>query len=207
MLVYLSTTSLRREEKDGHTWGSEDQRCFSVSSAYVCLANQGRGSHLGVFKLLWKAKAFPNVVTMAWRALTDSLPTRERLSRKGVMLNNPLCVLCQTKVESSQHLFMECKHALCVWSMCFRWVGIVLVQHNDIKINFESFHLYHVNNKQNLVWSGVWAAIVRSIWDQRNEVVFKQEVVDAEEIFQKAQIKAWLWLKHKSNSFTYSLVD
>jgi len=55
MLTFLSMTRLRREEKDGHTWGSEDERCFSVNSAYACLANQGRGPHLDVFKLLWKA--------------------------------------------------------------------------------------------------------------------------------------------------------
>ncbi len=163
MLTFLSTTSLRREKKDGHTWGSEDERCFSVKFAYACLANQGRGPHLEVFKLLWKAKAFPNMVTTAWRALTDSLPTRERLSRKGTILNNTLCALCQTTAESSQHLFMECKHTLCVWSMCFRWFGIVLAKHNDIKINFESFHLFQVNSKQYLVWKGVWTAIVRSI--------------------------------------------
>jgi len=106
MLILLSTTRLHREEKDDHTWGNEDERCFSVNSAYACLVNQGRGTHLEVFKLLWKAKAFPNVVTTAWRALTDNLPTRERQSRKGVMLNNTLCALCQTTAESNQHLFM-----------------------------------------------------------------------------------------------------
>jgi len=67
--------------------------------------------------------------------------------------------------------------------------------------------MVHGSYKQNLVWKGVWAAIVRCIWDHRNLVVFKQGVVDAEEMFQKAQLKSWLWMKHKSNSFNYSFMD
>jgi len=38
-------------------------------------------------------------------------------------------------------------------------------------------------------------------------LVFNKSVVDAEEVFQQAQIKSWLWLKHKGNKFTYSLSD
>jgi len=113
-----------------------------VSSAYECLAKQVSGPHLDVFKYLWKVKAFPSVVNTAWRALTDSLTTRGGLSRRGVMMNTTLCALCQTKEESCQHIFLECQHAMSVWLMCYRWVGILFVQHEDIRTPFESFHLF-----------------------------------------------------------------
>ena len=90
--------------------------------------------------------------------------------------------------------------------MCFRWVGILFVQHNDVKTHFENFHLFQISNKQNMVWKGIWTTVVRCIWDQRNTVVFKQGVVDMEEIFQKVQLKSWLWVKHQSSFFSYSLV-
>jgi len=141
MVTHLSTTNLCREEKDVQVWGNDEVRCFSMNSAYECLTKQGRGPHSDVFKYLWKAKAFPSVVTTAWRVLTNSVPTRECLSRRGVAMNNALCAFCQINVESCQHLFLECKHAMCVWFMCLRWVGILFVQHNDIKTHFESFHL------------------------------------------------------------------
>ena len=38
-------------------------------------------------------------------------------------------------------------------------------------------------------------------------IVFKQGLVDVEEVFQKAQLKSWLWMKHKVHSFIYSFVD
>ena len=37
--------------------------------------------------------------------------------------------------------------------------------------------------------------------------MFNQGVVDEEEVFQKAQLKSWLWLKHKGNNFNYSFSD
>ena len=37
--------------------------------------------------------------------------------------------------------------------------------------------------------------------------VFSEGVVDAEEVLQKAQLKLWLWLKHKGHNFSYSFSD
>ena len=119
--------------------------------AYECLAKHESGIQLDVFKYLWKVKAFPSVVTRAWRVLMDSLPTRECLGRRGVTMNTTLCALCQIKEESCQHLFLECKHALNVWLMCYRLFDLLFVQHKNIKSHFESFHLFQVNNKQNMV--------------------------------------------------------
>ena len=146
------------------------------------------------FKLLWKAKAFPNVTTTEWRSLLGRLPIRECFNRRGVALESTLCVLCQDKIKSYQHLFgIWCGFVcVCVWALCYKWIGILFVQHNDLKSHFESFFLTQASNKQNMVWKGIWAAIVRCIWEHRNSVVFKQGVVDAEEVFQKAQLKLWL---------------
>ena len=134
-------------------------------------------------------------MTTTWR-----VPTRVTLNRRGVVMQNTLCALCQTKEESCQHLFVECTHALWVWNVCHKWIGILSVQHNEIMIHFESFYLAQSNNKHNLIWRGVWAAVVRCIWEQRNSIVFDQGVVDAEEIFHNTQLKSWLWLKHKEQT-------
>jgi len=123
------------------------------------------------------------------------------------MLNTMLCALCQTKDESCQHIFIECPYAQSMWTLCFKWIGISFVQHNVLLMHFESLCLSQVNNEQNLLWKGVWATIVSYIWEHRNSIVFKQGVVDVEEIFQMVQVKSWQWLKHKGQPFNYSLVD
>ena len=59
-------------------------------------------------------------------------------------MNTPIWAMCQAKEESSQRLFLECVNAQKVWSMCFRWIDILFVQHNDLKCHFENFHLEQI---------------------------------------------------------------
>lgn len=207
LLMLLSKAIMKKYVKDVQVWGKEVPGMFSVKSAYECLAKQASGPQSEVFKLLCKVKAFLNVATTTWRVMLDRIPTRVCLSRRGVMMNSTLCALCQLKEESCQHMFLECRYAQWVWSLCFKWIGISFIQQNDLKMHFQSFYLSQASNKQNLVWKGVWETVVRCIWDQRNLIVFKKGVVDAEEVFQKAQLKSWQWMKHKVYSFNYSLVD
>ena len=122
-------------------------------------------------------------------------------------LTNPLCVMCNEYQETTQHLFVECVCAQRVWSLCLRWIGILFVQHKDLFHHFENFYLLHFNAKQNQIWKGIWAAIVRSIWDQRNQVIFKQGTADAEEIFHLAQLSIRLKLKFGQVSLSYAFSD
>jgi len=193
--------------KDVQVWTGDVSGRYYVRSAYDLIDKHNRGPQCQAFKYLWKAKAFPNVLTTAWRVLLGRVPTRVTLNRRGVVMQNTLCALCQTKEESCQHLFVECAHAQRVWNLCHRWIEILSVQHNEIMIHFESFYLAQSNNKHNQIWRGVWAAIVRCIWEQRNSIVFDQGVVDAEEIFHNAQLKSWLWLKHKEQTSARCFAD
>jgi len=207
LALHISRIVVKRQEQDIRVWGINDKGCFFMKSAYASIAKRGDGTRIAVFDLLWKAKAFPTVLITAWKPLLDRLPTRECLSRRGVTMESTLCVLCQSKVESCQHLFLECDVVVRVWDLCYRWIGILFVQHNPLKNHFESFTLTQVSNKQDMVWKGIWAAIVRSVWEHRNSVAFKQGVVDAEEMFQQAQLKSWLWMKYRVHRFNYSFVD
>jgi len=153
---------------------------FSMKSAYMTLCNSSNGVSHDVFSLLWQVKAIPKVVFTTWRVLLGRLPTYDNLSRRGMVVNCSLCVLCKATEESSQHIFLSCIIAQRVWSLCLRWIGILSIQHKDLINHFESFHLVNLSIKQNLVWKRLWVAIIRSIWDKRNLVVFKQGIADAE---------------------------
>jgi len=99
---------------------------------------------------------------------THNFPTRMCLRRRGVLLDTYVCALCELKEEFCQHLFLECKVASRVWDLCLRWIGILYVQHNDVRNHFESFMLTQGSNKQNQIWKGVWATIIRCLWNHRN---------------------------------------
>ena len=161
--MLLASANIVKDVNDVQVWTGDVSGRYSVRSAYDLIDKPNRGPQCQAFKYLWKAKAFPNVLTTAWRVLLGRVPTRMTLNRRGVVMQNTLCALCQKKEESCQHLLVECTHALRVWNLCHRWIGILSVQHNEIMIHFESFYLAQSNNKHNLIWRGVWAAVVRCI--------------------------------------------
>jgi len=175
--------SPRKEAEDVMVWNGDSNGVFSLKSEYQTLCQSPNGiSHDG-YSLLWQVKALPKALFTAWRVLIGRLSTYENLTRRGMVVNSTLCVLCKAAEESNHHLFLTCIFAQKVWSLCLRWIGILFVQHKDLMNHFESFYLVHLSFKQNQVWKGVWVAIIWSIWKQRNLVVFKQRVVMLKKYF------------------------
>jgi len=82
---------------------------------------------------------------------------------------------------------MECKVIKTVWGSYERWVRISLVRHYSLQTNFLNFSLLCLNRNQNMVWKGMWAAIIVEVWNHRNKFVFKNGVMD----------KYFVWLNLK----------
>jgi len=53
----------------------------------------------------------PTSSFMAWRMFQNKLPTKQNLCRRGVILENNLCVLCGLFEEFESHVFLECHFA------------------------------------------------------------------------------------------------
>jgi len=151
--------------------------------------------------------SFIGVGVHTWRLLLDRLPTRVNLVKRDMQLINMLCSLCQEGEETSQHLFGTCKVAQKVWDQCDIWVGNVTVRHEFTIIHFMSFLIIGLRQCANNAWKGMWVAIVLEIWNHKIKVVFNRGIVDAVEIFSLAQLKGWLWIKHKLSKITFSYSD
>ena len=126
---------------------------------------------------------------------------------KGVHPQQSLCELCYAYEENEEHLFFSCSVSQKVWNMCDRWMGVSIVHHVKARANFQHFHLFDLNNRQNLVWKGMWLAIIGEIWKHRSGVIFNHKKVDAIEIFDQAQVAAWVWMKHKIPTVKFSYSD
>ncbi|GJW13102.1 RNA-directed DNA polymerase, eukaryota [Tanacetum coccineum] len=72
----------------------------------------------------------PNKVNiLAWKVMTNSLPTRFNISRRGIYIESLSCVNCDTGVETLNHLFFSCDMAKRVSQLIARWWD---VPHIDI---------------------------------------------------------------------------
>jgi len=141
------------------------------------------GEFSSVYSMLWRCKALPSALFIAWRVMENKIATRGSLVRRGVVVENSLCCLCGKEEESFSHLFFVCDFAWRVWSLCFTWLGVPFVFHKDPKTNFFQFRRCQASTSEDVVWGTIWVGVVSEIWKHRNSVIFNRGVADAVEVF------------------------
>jgi len=206
LLHNIQRNSPYKEREDEWFWKGEDKQVYSVKSTYKTLQNGDIRQENAVFGLLWKVKALPTTQFFAWRVISNRVATYDNLQRRGVLLSNNNCVRCEINVESVSHLFFGCKVAAYVWKECDLWVGLSSVHHNIAASNFIQFELQGTNKNYNILWRCMWVAIIWCIWNQRNNIIFRNARVVADEVFTLAQLKSWSWIVYKNLKalFSYS---
>jgi len=189
-LQILINRSPTKGNPDMWKWKEEGEGIYTVRSAYNRLQGTHDGGENRVFEILWKMRVPPKVQVLGWRLFLDKLPTKTKLLARGTYLQHSLCEFCLECEETIEHLFISCKESQKVWNMCYKWLGLSTVSHIMVRNNFQHFNIVNLNRQQNLVWKGMWLAIIGEIWKQRNGVIFKQYKVDPIEIFGLAQVNA-----------------
>ena len=194
------------EETDSWIWKGGGFQSYTVSSAYNLIRKDNEAVSSQELRKLWRSKAIPSAMILAWRVMENKLATRVNLSRRGVKLESLRCVLCGKEEESSSHLFFGCSFAWRVWCLCFKWLGILFVTHIEPRCNFDHFRLSLPLETGLVVWNTIWVGVVSEIWSHRNRIIFNRGVADEKEVFAMAQVKAWSWVSTNSRlvSFSYS---
>ena len=79
---------------------------------------------VGMVKTRWCALVPRKVNIFVWRLLLDSLPSRERLSGRGMEIDSIMCPMCGLASEQLLHVFCRCEIATSIWEGIFRWLQI-----------------------------------------------------------------------------------
>ena len=132
------------------------------------------------------------------------LATKNNLVRKGVVIENNMCVLCGMEEDSCSHAAIKCRLAWLVQSQCYAWLG--LADHFDPRVHFQQFRLCNALESVNMVWRTIWIAIVSGIWSLKNKIIFKGGVMGVSEVFALIHLKVWSWVISKVSLvyFSYS---
>lgn len=62
---------------------------------------------------------------LLWRALSDRLPTKENLLKRGIIVEevDHLWPLCNQHLETSYHIFLNYDFVQKVWLECYSWIA------------------------------------------------------------------------------------
>ena len=73
----------------------------------------------------------------------------------------------------NSHMFFSYLVTSQIWNKSDIWSGINSVHQNCAKEHFSQFHIIGLNKKQNIVWKCMWVAVIRNIWNHKNNYIFR----------------------------------
>ncbi|XP_058772435.1 uncharacterized protein LOC131646416 [Vicia villosa] len=138
-------------------------------------------------KMLFHNLARPRAVHILWRACHNSLATKERLCRFG-MLANMDCCFCGA-VESLQHLLFECNATKVIWHAVLKWLQF---HHSPLGWKEELVWMLEQSNRKGWRYTMLKCAFteaVYEIWCHRNRVCLENED------------------RHNSDSIVFKIID
>nr|AFK35761.1 unknown [Lotus japonicus] len=53
----------------------------------------------------------------------------------------------------------------------------------------------------------VWWAVIWTVWNHRNDVIFRDEEVQMHKAMEMVKLKSWQWLNARKHNFSYSLYE
>lgn len=174
------------------------KKCYELLCNFLTAENvQVRDDVAAACKRIWKNDAPSKVLIFTWRVLLERVATRDALSRRGILhsQNDLCCVLCFRENESVEHLFLACNVVKSIWSQVFSWMGVPIVEPEDVISHFVEFGKMVKGRKQKGVKHLIWMAVVWNIWLARNKVIFQGEVASVPSIVSGIKDVAWCWFK------------
>ncbi|XP_035843169.1 uncharacterized protein LOC110887759 [Helianthus annuus] len=125
----------------------------------------------------------------AWRAEQDRIPTREALCRRNIRVDDSSCPLCNSEVESVDHLFTSCGVSAVIWQKIQVWCkssNLFIFSFRDI---LEVYNWVGLEGHKKEVFHGIAILACWRIWKARNALVFEGKPFVINEVF--SDIRSW----------------
>ncbi|KAE8677066.1 hypothetical protein F3Y22_tig00111550pilonHSYRG00032 [Hibiscus syriacus] len=122
--------------------------------------------------LVWFSGLIPNHFIILWMAILDRLPTRARLLRMGITIENVNCLFCNMIPETQSHIFFECDYAKSLWASILQLCDINRnICHWDGELAW-AVHCFRGKSLLTRVLKLAFTSYVYGIWRERNNKLF-----------------------------------
>nr|GEW62816.1 RNA-directed DNA polymerase, eukaryota [Tanacetum cinerariifolium] len=173
-------------------WTLDSAENFLVASVRTLIDN--KMLPVDNLKTRWIKNVPIKVNVYAWKVMTDSLPTRFNISRRGIDIDSLVCVNCDRGVETSRHFFFECGMVKQVSHLINHWWDVpdMEIDSYDTWKTWLSNICMHSRNKK--MFEGIYYVMWWLIWNFQNKKIFEAKVI-SKAIFFDDVIQSVLELK------------
>nr|GEY82698.1 RNA-directed DNA polymerase, eukaryota, reverse transcriptase zinc-binding domain protein [Tanacetum cinerariifolium] len=156
--------------RDRWVWNLDPIGDFSVKSVRdfiddLMLPNEGTATR-------WIKYIPLKINIFSWRVYLDKLPTRANISLRGIDIPNIMCHICNSSVESSDHLFFSCKLAKDLFKKVTRWWELEYVDIHSYGDWLEWIKSLKFPNRLKDIFEAICYVLWWSIWKHRNQSIF-----------------------------------
>ncbi|KAK2635516.1 hypothetical protein Ddye_030308 [Dipteronia dyeriana] len=194
--TFLDCISIRNNIPYAMAWFGTSRGTFLVGSFRKCLENIQEGLE-PIPSIFWKGICPPKMEFFVWQIWKGRTLVREKLFRYcRDSIPSLDCPICGLEKESIDHLFLHCSWANSLWKSCMAWWGVVYCPNKTVNEWLEGWRGLYPASKNERVWTSLFFAMVWTIWESRNLLVFegKDPCVQITADLIKFQV-VW-WFKH-----------
>ncbi|GJV55335.1 RNA-directed DNA polymerase, eukaryota [Tanacetum coccineum] len=156
-------------------------------------------------KTQWIKSVPIKVNIIAWKVKLDALPTRLNISRRGIAINSILCPICDSGVESSNHLFFMCNLALQLSRKISHWWDIPPFEGNSYDAWCAWLLSLRLQSKFKAILEGIFYVMWWHLWTFRNKLLFEATNPSKAIIFDDIVSRSFYWCKYRCKaSFSWN---
>uniref|UniRef100_A0A6N2KQ62 Reverse transcriptase zinc-binding domain-containing protein n=1 Tax=Salix viminalis TaxID=40686 RepID=A0A6N2KQ62_SALVM len=141
------------DQEDSYLWAGHPTGIFTIASAWEILRNKNPISP--IYHLLWYPDHIPRQSFILWLASKNRLRTQDRLPQHSDG-SNGTCSLCNSQIETHDHLFFDCTYSRLVWEQDLltwasqKWTSKIQFSHLLAKLALSStcYFLWQERNKR-----------------------------------------------------------
>jgi hypothetical protein len=179
-----------KNSEDIISWYGTKDGNYTVQSGYHSIigwrdssTTNATSSHNNIntkWKKIWSLDVPPKQNHLTWRILNNALPVKENLIHRGINCA-PFCSYCNTKIESLNHIFLECDWARQAWFACPLTINMDNLKIKNVPDWIE--YMYQQGQKEDIQ---ILSTIMYSIWLARNDKEFNGKEVPPVDMVRQA---------------------
>lgn len=136
----------------------------------------------------------------AWKVMTNSLPTRFNISRRGIDIMSLECVNCEVGIETTNHLFFTCDMAKNLSQLIARWWDVPFTDcdsYADWKTWIDNVKMPKKNKN---MFEGIFFVMWWSLWNFRNKKMFQDKFISKATFFDEIICNSYYWCRYRSKT-------
>nr|GFA74173.1 RNA-directed DNA polymerase, eukaryota [Tanacetum cinerariifolium] len=199
----MVTTTILAPMSGRLVWSLESSREFTVASVRKLIDDKWLP---GADKKTRWIKYVPIKINVhAWEVMSDSIPTRFNISRRGISIDSLSYVLCDNGVETSNHLFFSCCFVRQVFRLIMRWWDVPEAEFESYAGWLDWLVNLRFQLKKKMMFEGVFYVTWWMLWTFRNKIIFEKKTPLKATFFDDVMCHSFFWCRSRCKaSFTWN---